>query len=333
MLLSTVINIHVACAAQVAALPAQAVAYAMDTRNRRRWNLCECATRLLALTLADSAGVLAGVAVQVPSKNPAVRLRARDVPVNQRRGGRPSNAGSPTTNYAGYGRVRAWMRGWAGVLIVSEREAISGEIELIERAKVEAEAFGILYDRYVRTVFAFAFSKVRDQAQAEDLTSQTFLQALKALPRYQQRGLPFRSWLLRITANLITDQHRAAAPTQSLQERPRGLGDTEDDTPSYDPPDPHAQESIAAWEGVEDFEKLIAGLTEEQQEVLRLRFVEGLAIGEIAEQLHRTEGSVKMLLLRGLQQLRRSVGPAYFATPGIGISDPSAREAQRGGAR
>ena len=228
-------NTRVTCAAQVAAQPAQAVAYAMDTRNARRWNLRECATRLLARNPADSAAVLFGVAVQAPPKVPTVSLRARDVPVNQHRGGRPSNAGAPTTDHAGYGCVRAWMRGLAGLLIVSERETISAEIELIERAKVEAEAFGILYDRYVRTVFAFAFSKVRDQAQAEDLTSQTFLQALKALPRYQQRGLPFRSWLLRITANLITDQHRAAAPTQSLQERPRGLGDTEDDAPSYDP--------------------------------------------------------------------------------------------------
>src|SRR5579871_6889962 len=59
---------------------------------------------------------------------------------------------------------------------------------LIEHAKGNPEAFGVLYERYVRAVFAFAFSKTHDTALAEDITSQTFLQALRALPRYEQRG-------------------------------------------------------------------------------------------------------------------------------------------------
>jgi RNA polymerase sigma-70 factor (ECF subfamily) len=187
------------------------------------------------------------------------------------------------------------------------------ETALIERAKRDPEAFALLYDRYVPVVFAFAFSKVRDQGLAEDLTSQTFLQVLRALPRYEQRGIPFRSWLLRVTANLIVDAQRSHIPTQSLQSRPPAYDDGAGERPAYDPPDPRAQDAVVAWEGIEDFGRLIAGLTPEQQEVLRLRFADGLAIAEIAGRLSRSEGSVKMLILRALQHLRRTVGPEYFS--------------------
>jgi RNA polymerase sigma-70 factor (ECF subfamily) len=196
-------------------------------------------------------------------------------------------------------------------------DAPPDEAALIARAGREPEAFALLYDRYLPLVFAFAFRNVRDRAQAEDLTSQTFLQALRALPRYEQRGIPFRSWLLRITANLIVDARRRTVPTLSLQAGLRGQGEGGDDLPAYDPPDPHALEATTSWEGIADFMGLIADLTPDQQEVLRLRFVDGLAIAEIAGRLSRSQGSVKMLLLRGLQHLRRSIGPDYFSSNAI----------------
>ena len=62
----------------------------------------------------------------------------------------------------------------------------------------DAEAFGVLYERYVHRVFAFALSRLHDRTQAEDVTSQTFLQALQALPRYQQRGVPISDLLTTI---------------------------------------------------------------------------------------------------------------------------------------
>lgn len=179
---------------------------------------------------------------------------------------------------------------------------------LIERAKVDTEAFGVLYERYVRTVYAFAFGKLRDQALAEDITSQTFLKALRALPKYQQRGVPIRSWFFRIAANLIVDLHRAP-----IEELPLGPSERETgrrDEP-HEPADPRAEAAIGDWERAEDFLRLLEDLTPEQQTVLRLRFAGQLTIAEIAGQMARSEGSVKMLLLRGLQALRRRVPAAW----------------------
>lgn len=179
---------------------------------------------------------------------------------------------------------------------------------LIERAKVDTEAFGVLYERYVRTVYAFAFGKLRDQALAEDITSQTFLKALRALPMYQQRGVPIRSWFFRIAANLIADMHRAP-----IEEVPLGPSEheTERRDEHHEPADPRAEAAIFDWERAEDFLRLLEDLTPEQQTVLRLRFAGQLTIAEIAGQMARSEGSVKMLLLRGLQALRRRVPAAW----------------------
>lgn len=176
---------------------------------------------------------------------------------------------------------------------------------LIDRAKSEPDAFGVLYERHVRSVFAFAFSKVREGAVAEDITSQTFLQALKALPRYQERGAPFRSWLFRITSNLIADRHRAPVSETPLH---RGVDESRDDA-RLDPPDPRAEADIVAWEQAEDFAALIADLTPEQRTVVRLRFVEGLPTADIAARMARSDGAVKMLLMRALQNLRKRMLP------------------------
>jgi len=180
------------------------------------------------------------------------------------------------------------------------------DVELVEAAKSEPEAFGVLYERHVQTIFAFAYSKTLDRTVAEDLTSQTFLQALRALPRYQQRGVPIRSWLFRITANLIADRHRSPITEQPLREGRGWQGDAgeEQDRP-IDLKDPRAEAEITAWEQAQDFARLIEDLSPEQRTVVRLRFAEGLSMAEIAGRMSRSEGAVKMLLLRALQNLRR----------------------------
>jgi RNA polymerase sigma-70 factor, ECF subfamily len=172
---------------------------------------------------------------------------------------------------------------------------------LVAAAKSSPEAFGALYERHVRLVFAFCFSKLHDGHLAEDLTSQTFLQALRALPRYQERGTPIRSWLFRIASNLITDRLRAQRPEQPLSEPPPGF----DDAAPFEPADPKSEAEITNWERADDFNRLIAGLGPEQRQVVRLRFVDGLPMADIASRMGRSEGAVKMLLMRALQNLRR----------------------------
>lgn len=87
---------------------------------------------------------------------------------------------------------------------------------LVERAvgtrdsAPDPAALGELYERYMPAIFAFALRNHHDRPLAEGITSETFLRALRALPRYTDRGLPIRSWFFRITVNLIKNLHRAA---------------------------------------------------------------------------------------------------------------------------
>ena len=187
--------------------------------------------------------------------------------------------------------------------------ALLVDAELVERARSDPEAFGVLYERHVRSVFGFALGKLHDPNLAEDITSQTFLQALRALPRYEQRGMPFRGWLLRIAANLIADRFRSPIAEQPFAAR-RGRGDLGDGdrSPILEIADPAAESDLTSWELAQDFADLIRDLTPEQRTVIQLRFAEALPIAEIAARMSRSEGSVKMLLLRGLQQLRKRMG-------------------------
>lgn len=234
----------------------------------------------------------------------AARLSAEAAP--------PCDAGASALHGAG---PRALPRGG---MASGAGSAPLSDADLVERAKTDPEAFGVLYERHAHAVFAFVLSKLRERAQAEDVTSQTFLQALRALPRYQERGVPIRSWLFRIAANLVTDLHRTPTVVQPLQVWQQGQSlvasaraDAEGtgvEATAFDPPDPRAEAEIAAWEGAEDFLRLIVDLTAEQRAVLQLRFAEGLSIAEVAQRMERSQGAVKMLLMRGLQQLRRRWG-------------------------
>ncbi len=170
----------------------------------------------------------------------------------------------------------------------------------------DPEAFGVLYERYVNRVFAFALSRLHDHAQAEDITSQTFLLALQALPRYQQRGVPIRYWLLTIAANAINGLHRASPGTAlRLGEAASHDGDVQDGAPELDLPDPDAEAAIAAGEWAEDLRHLLASLSPAQRTVILLRFSAGLAIETIAAKMGCTAGAVKALQFRGVQGLRR----------------------------
>lgn len=170
----------------------------------------------------------------------------------------------------------------------------------------DPEAFGELYERYMPAIFAFAMRNLHDRPQAEDITSETFLRALRALPRYTDRGLPIRSWFFRIAVNLINDLHRAApaVPVRSL------AGDDEAQSGSGgalppDLPDPQAEAAIDACEEAQEFGHLLDGLPRAQRIVIRLRFADGLTVATIAARMGRSTGAVRLLQFRGLEHMRR----------------------------
>jgi RNA polymerase sigma-70 factor (ECF subfamily) len=172
------------------------------------------------------------------------------------------------------------------------------ELELIEQAKTNPEAFGTLYERYVDRIYSYIYYRVGNNTEAEDLTARVFHRVLKALPRYTDRGAPFVSWLYRIAHNLVANHHRdqSRRPATPLDELPLT-------SPSRDLPDQVVErqdEERWLW-------KVINDLHEDRRELLVLKFNEGLSNAQIGEIMGRTEGAIKSLYHRTLVTLREEL--------------------------
>ena len=161
---------------------------------------------------------------------------------------------------------------------------------LIEAAQQDPARFADLYEVNFERVYAYAIRRVRDRAEAEDVTAEVFHQALANLKRFEWRGIPFAAWLFRIAANLISDRWQRSG---------REIADEE----KIDA----AQVSPAEIEEVErraTLFKLVDTLPAEQKNVVVLRFVEQKSIKEVAREIRKTEGAVKQLQFRALSNLR-----------------------------
>ena len=167
--------------------------------------------------------------------------------------------------------------------------------ELAERAIAgDAEAFGGLYDRYVDAVYRYVYYRVGDQAEAEDVTSDVFFKALRAMPRYQPRQ-PFLAWLYRIARNSVIDRARRLRPQVSFEDALRHA--------SAD----RVVDPDALLDQLSDSTTLRAAikrLTPLQQDVIILRYVEGLDTKEIGRIIGRRDGTVRGIEFRALGMLR-----------------------------
>src|SRR3990172_3572340 len=145
--------------------------------------------------------------------------------------------------------------------------------ELIARAaKGDREAFGALYERYVFRVYRHVHYLTNDFHAAEDLTAQTFLKAMEAIPRYEMRGAPFLAWLLRIAYNLTVNQRKV---------RKNGAAPLPEDAQLHGTM--HSPE--ASCEAKADGERVWQGvrrLRADQRQVIVMRFVDGLSYSDVA---------------------------------------------------
>jgi len=164
----------------------------------------------------------------------------------------------------------------------------------VEAAQKDPRRFQALYERHFARVYAYAARRLRDRAEAEDVTSEVFQQALAHLPRFEWRGAPFAAWLFQIAANAIADRARR-------RERERG-------TPL---PEAGVDARLEEVEELARLFRLVRLLPEDQRRVIEMRFVEQKSIREIAEALGRSEGAVKQLQFRGLSELRERVGQRH----------------------
>lgn len=172
------------------------------------------------------------------------------------------------------------------------------DAELVARAKLDAEAFGTLYERYVGKIYSYLYYRTGNTHDAEDLTARVFQRALVNLNRYTSRGLPFSAWLYRIAHNLVANWHRDQGRRQHLPLHEAAL----QDLPALRAEAPEVLlESREANAALMD---AIRRLPEERQSLLVLKFVERLSNAEIGAILDRSEGAVKSLYHRTLLALR-----------------------------
>ena len=170
--------------------------------------------------------------------------------------------------------------------------------ELIARAaQGDREAFGALYERYVFRVFRHVYYLTSDPHTAEDLTAQTFLNALEAIPRYEMRGVPFLAWLLRIAYNL-TVNHRKVRKNGTTP-LPEGL-EIEGTIYSPEASCEAKADGERVWEGVRR-------LRGDQRQVIVMRFIDGLSYPDIARVLGKSIGAVRVIQYRALCALRRKL--------------------------
>ena len=169
------------------------------------------------------------------------------------------------------------------------------EARLIQRAKQgDQQAIGELYRRHVDVIYRYVWARVGDVTIAEDLTSQVFLKALEGLPTYEPTGKPFLAWLYRIAYARIVDHWRK-------QER-RTEVPLDDALTAPEPQPGQLLEAEADWAAAID---LIAQLTDDQQDVLILRFIGEMSLSQVAETLGKTVGAAKATQHRALASLAR----------------------------
>jgi RNA polymerase sigma-70 factor (ECF subfamily) len=158
----------------------------------------------------------------------------------------------------------------------------------------DARAFAALYDRHVDAVYRQVYFLVGSRADAEDLTQQVFLNAWRAIGRYQQTGAPFGAWLATIVHNTAVGHRRRSRPTA-------GLDDDQPAVARWGNP----EASALAGHDQAAIRGALRQLKPDQQRVILMRFLEDIEYAAIAAALGKSEGNVRVIAHRGLVELRR----------------------------
>ena len=171
------------------------------------------------------------------------------------------------------------------------------DLELVRKAKDgEVEAFGQLYEHHVQSVFRFVYSHIDNHSDAEDLTEEVFLRVWRAIPKYQEQGVPFIAFLIRIARNVIIDFYRSSRrenlnlPLDDIQIAGSKSG---------------LDENVIQGQTTSEIRNLLANLKDEYRMVLVLRFINELSPDEIADVMGKSSGAVRVIQFRALAALRK----------------------------
>ncbi len=172
---------------------------------------------------------------------------------------------------------------------------LDGELSLIRQAqKGDKEAYGQLYDHYIAPIYRFVVVKVTDKDEAQDLTHEVFLSAWQNLKNYKNQGFPFSSWLYQIARNKVIDHYRTKKDHSDIYEIDEDLVKVVGVVES----------NLDIRLAVEEVKGALSQLSDEQQEVIMLKFIEDLSNEEIAKAMDKSEGAVRLLQHRAVNNLK-----------------------------
>lgn len=177
-----------------------------------------------------------------------------------------------------------------------EKSDLIEEVALINAAKTDPEAFGLLYERYVDRIYNYIYFRVGGAGDAEDLTAKVFFKALRNIGGYRHMGLPFSAWLYRIAHNLVANYHRDRSKMQEISIENLVVEDTSTSS---------APEHLMETQQENAFlMKLVNDLTPQKRELIILKYVQKLSNDEIGQIFGKTEGAIKSLYHRTLVELK-----------------------------
>jgi RNA polymerase sigma-70 factor (ECF subfamily) len=182
----------------------------------------------------------------------------------------------------------------------TDADSDKDELLLIEAAQKDPARFGDIYERYFDRVYAYIARRVGNRDAAQDLTSDVFHRALANIGKYESRGVPFGAWLFRIAANAIADKWKRTAK-ESGNPAPEEIDSGKIDLEAAE----HRMETRA------QLFHAVRKLPAEQRRVIQLRFAEEKGIRDIAQEMRKTEGAVKLLQFRAIQNLRDRMSDAH----------------------
>lgn len=178
-------------------------------------------------------------------------------------------------------------------------------VALLHRAQKEGdpEAFGEIYRRYANRIYRYLLSKTGNVALAEDLTSQVFVRLIERIGQYtiapRDNIAIFSAWLYRIAHHLMIDE---------IRKQQRQANINANDLQHLDTPQPSIAAEVERKLESEHLLKRLNALSEEQRQVILLRFIEQYSIAETARIMGKTEGAVKVLQYRAIKNLRTLLG-------------------------
>lgn len=178
----------------------------------------------------------------------------------------------------------------------AEKQRIAALVTLAQRG--DAEAFGQIYDAYVDSIYRYLYYRVGSHAVAEDLTSETFLRALRRIDSFTWQGKDIGAWFVTIARNLVTDHVKSSRFRLEV---------TTADMLDADRADDGIEEEVLGRLQNAALLDAVRRLKPEQQECIVLRFLQGLSVAETAAVMKRSDGAVKQLQLRAVRALAKLV--------------------------